>query len=239
MLFGNFQIINIYIAKCLEKDAATYWNQSWMISSAVFVPAVVLQTKFHSPANFWEILGVCQRRLHMLCRPRESIRPVSSWKDLLCSVAGVRCWRPPVIGCQVTLFLFRSLCPCQESSITTVHRCCWTPTRVCAVTAHFNSLHQACSIQKARRAKLSTLICRGPQKSILFRCGDFVVVWKNSATTVTYSRSSLCNIFYSWASSRWPQQTLSRTVCCVDLVDMIWIDQWFSTGEELLPRVEF
>jgi len=43
-----------------------------MISSAVFVPAVALQTKFHSPANFSEILGVRQRRLHMLCRPEKA-----------------------------------------------------------------------------------------------------------------------------------------------------------------------
>jgi len=32
---------------------------------------------------------------------------------------------------------------------------------------------------------------------------------------------------------------LSRTVCCADVVDMNWIDQWFSTGEEFLPRLEF
>jgi len=49
---------------------------------------------------------------------------------------------------------------------------------VCSVTALFRSLHQACTIQKARRAKLLTLICRGPQMSISFRCGDFIVVWK-------------------------------------------------------------
>ena len=40
------------------------------------------ETKFHSAANFWEMLGVCQKRLHMFCRPRESIRPDSSWKAL-------------------------------------------------------------------------------------------------------------------------------------------------------------
>jgi len=40
-------------------------------------------------------------------------------------------------------------------------------------------LKQACTTQTARRAKLlSTQICRGPQTSISFRCGDFVVVWK-------------------------------------------------------------
>jgi len=39
-------------------------------------------------------------------RPRESIRPGSLWK-VLGSVAWVRCWRPPVIGHQVTVFLLR------------------------------------------------------------------------------------------------------------------------------------
>ena len=53
-----------------------------MTPSAVFVPAVALQTEFRPPANFLEILGVCQRRLHMLCRPRESIWPGSLWKYL-------------------------------------------------------------------------------------------------------------------------------------------------------------
>jgi len=43
-----------------------------MVSSAVFVPAEALQTNFHTPANFWEILGVCQRRLHMLCRSEKA-----------------------------------------------------------------------------------------------------------------------------------------------------------------------
>ena len=103
--------------------------------SAVFAMAVALQTKFHSPANFWEILGVCQRCLHVLCRPRESIGSGSSWKGLW-SVAGARYWRPPVIGYQVTVFLIKSLYPCQESLIKTVQRWCSTPTRVCAVILH-------------------------------------------------------------------------------------------------------
>jgi len=52
-------------------------------------PAVA-QTTFHSPAKFWEILGVCWRRLHMLCQPRESIRPGCLWKALG-SIAWVWC----------------------------------------------------------------------------------------------------------------------------------------------------
>jgi len=37
---------------------------------------------FTPPQSFCEILVVCQRRLHMFCRPRESIRPGSSGKGL-------------------------------------------------------------------------------------------------------------------------------------------------------------
>jgi len=77
-----------------------------MIPSAVFVPAVSLQTKFYSPANLWEILGVCQRGLHMLCRPGESIRPGSSWKTFG-SFAGVRCW-------QSLLLAVKSLYSCSD-----------------------------------------------------------------------------------------------------------------------------
>ena len=32
--------------------------------------------------KIFKILEICQRRLHMLCRPRESIRQASSWKAL-------------------------------------------------------------------------------------------------------------------------------------------------------------
>jgi len=56
----------------------------------------------------------------------------------VCTVLTTACyWR------QVTVFLLRRLCPCRESSITTFHRWCWTPTMVCAAaTAPFHSLHQ-------------------------------------------------------------------------------------------------
>ena len=67
------------------------------IPSAVFVTAVALQTTFHSPETFWEILGVCRRHLYMLCRPRESIQPGSLWKAFG-SGACVRCCQPPVMA---------------------------------------------------------------------------------------------------------------------------------------------
>jgi len=39
-------------AKCLEKDAAKYLKQRWMISSAVLVLVLALHTKFYSPVKF-------------------------------------------------------------------------------------------------------------------------------------------------------------------------------------------
>jgi len=97
MLSGIFKYLTFTLPSALKKDAAKQMNQSWMIPSAVLILPIALPPKFHSPAKFWEILGGCQKPLHMFCRLRESIRPSSSWKTLR-SVAGVRCWRPPVTG---------------------------------------------------------------------------------------------------------------------------------------------
>ena len=72
-------------------------------------------------------------RLHMFCRPRKAHERVSREKPCLC-VAGARCWSPPVYFHQITIFLFRYLCPCWRSYIATVQSGCWTPTRVWAVT---------------------------------------------------------------------------------------------------------
>ena len=41
-------------------------NQTWVIPSAVFVTAVVVQTTLHSPAKFWVIFGICWRYRNML-----------------------------------------------------------------------------------------------------------------------------------------------------------------------------
>jgi len=35
-------------------------------------------------------------------------------KKALGSVAGERCWRPPVTGRQIIVFLLRRLCPCRR-----------------------------------------------------------------------------------------------------------------------------
>jgi len=64
-----------------------------MITSAVFVVTVALQNKFHSPTNFRKILGTCQRRLDMFCRPGKLYDRVTREKLL-----GVL-WKYSVDGC--------------------------------------------------------------------------------------------------------------------------------------------
>jgi len=59
MLFGNLQIINIYVAKCLEMRCREIIESNLNDTQCGFVPAVVIQTAFRSPDIFWEILGVC------------------------------------------------------------------------------------------------------------------------------------------------------------------------------------
>ena len=123
-------------AKCLEERYREIIEAK--LDDTQCVPIVALQNKFSLSSNFREILGVCQRRLHMFCGPRYSIRPSSSWKAVEV-FSGAQCWQPPVTGCQVTVFLLRSLCSCWRSLTTTVHSVSWTPTRVCAVTTPLHS----------------------------------------------------------------------------------------------------
>jgi len=67
------------------------------------------RTKFHSPTNFREILGTCQRRIHMFCRPQESMWLDFSWKTLG-SVAGA------AYGVEDRLLLaVKSLYSCSQS----------------------------------------------------------------------------------------------------------------------------
>jgi len=110
-----------------------------MIPGAVFVAAATqricaFQEIFE---KFW-----VYTKSNMFCRSREGIQPGSSRK-VLGAVMGVRRWRVPLAGLQVTVFLFRRLCQCRRSSITTVQRWCWIPTIVCAVTTPFHGLCQA------------------------------------------------------------------------------------------------
>jgi len=93
------------------------------------------------PSKFlWNLGSMPKTSTHALSTSRKHKTGVLV--KYLWSIAGVRCWRPPVMNCQVTVFLIRSLGPCQESLITTVHRWCWIPTRVCAVIL-FHSLRES------------------------------------------------------------------------------------------------
>jgi len=99
--------------KSALQDGKIKLNQSWMIPSAVFVTAVTLQNKFPLSSKFSRNPGSTPKTYtqHMFCRPRESIRPASSWKALE-GVVGVRCWWVPLAGSQVTVFLWKRLRPC-------------------------------------------------------------------------------------------------------------------------------
>ena len=88
MLFGNFQIMNIYIAKCLEKRCREIIQSKLNDTQRGFRPGPSTTDQVSLSSNFWEILGLCRRRPHMVCRTRESIGPVFSWKGLW-SGAGV------------------------------------------------------------------------------------------------------------------------------------------------------
>ena len=97
---------------------------------------------------------------------------------------------------------------------------------VCAVTAVLHSVHQACTIQKARRAKLSTLICRRPQMSVSFRCGDFVV-----ARTKFWNDN---NLFEVELLQHFLQlRKLSQAVCCAGLVYINWVDSCSRVDEDV------
>jgi len=103
VLFGNFQISNIYVAKCLKKRCREIIQSNLNDTQCGFRPGRS-NTESHIllSSKIFRNLGACQRHLHMLCCPQESIRLGSSWKALW-SVARIRCWRLPVTGHQVTV----------------------------------------------------------------------------------------------------------------------------------------
>ena len=81
-------------AKCREKRFPEITEHKLKISSAVFVPCVILLYA----------LSLFNKRL--FCRPRKGIRPGPSRKPFR-SFAGIRCWRPPATDIQFIVFLFR------------------------------------------------------------------------------------------------------------------------------------
>jgi len=108
--------IHTSVGKCLEKRYRKLTESKPNEIQCGFRPGRSTTDLIYLSSKFLKNLGRMAKTssLHMFCRPRENIRPGSSWKALG-SVAGVRCWRQPVTGRQVTVYLLRSLCPCRES----------------------------------------------------------------------------------------------------------------------------
>ena len=104
-----------------------------MILSAVFVLVVELPTKSSlQDDDRSEILEVCQRRLHMVCCPQESIRPVSSWKVNCRVLMSASNWPPSHrILAQKLVPAFKSRTVARKSSIGGLY--------VCAVGAFHSS----------------------------------------------------------------------------------------------------
>ena len=93
ILFGNYQIINIYVAECRENRRREIFESNLNETQCGFRPVRSNTDPISISSKILRNLEICQRRLHILCRPRESIRPGSLWKALG-SVAWVRRWRP-------------------------------------------------------------------------------------------------------------------------------------------------
>ena len=92
----------------------------------------------HTPAQMCPLVNDCFSCKKYNPKVRKSVywspesgRPGPSWKTLG-SVTGAWCWRPPVAGRQVIIFILRNLWLCRQPLITTVHGVCWPPTRGCS-----------------------------------------------------------------------------------------------------------
>jgi len=118
------------------------------------VLAVVLQTTLSLSSKFLRNFGIMlQGSTHVLSTSRK--HTTGYFGKSFGSVAGVRCWRPPVTDRQFIVFLLRRLLPCRRSWITNVHRGYWPSTRVCAGTTTLHSLHQGWQTHLLSQATLS------------------------------------------------------------------------------------
>ena len=137
MLFGTFQIINIYIDKCVEKRCRKVIEPNLNDAQCGFRPG---------PGNIDQVSLSSKFLRNLGSMPKTSTHALSNSRKhttgFLLKRFVERCGSMVLtVGRQVTVFLIRSLCPRQESKITTVHRNCgWTLIRVCAVTGDFHSL---------------------------------------------------------------------------------------------------
>ena len=127
-------------AKCRQKRCREINEANWLTPRAVFVPAVAIQTKFSLFSKFSINLGSMPKMFtYVLSTSRKHTTRfhVRSFGECCGStVLTAACY-----GRQGTVFLLRRLCPCWRSKVATIHRWCWTPTRVCAVTTPLRSLY--------------------------------------------------------------------------------------------------
>ena len=73
MLFRNFQMFNIYVAKCLEtRCREIHEPKRWVIPNVVFILAIVLQTKIPLSSKFLRNLGSMPKTFtHVLLTSRK------------------------------------------------------------------------------------------------------------------------------------------------------------------------
>jgi len=132
MLFGNFQIINIYVAKCLQKSRSeiteSKLNDAQCSFRSVHITIDQIFTLQHIFVKSWD----CGKDVYTCFV--DLLQKAGDW------VPRGMLWGPKEIHTigQVTAFLLRSFVFVSGELITTVH--CWTPTRMCAVTTPFHSI---------------------------------------------------------------------------------------------------
>jgi len=82
MRFGNFQIINLYVAKCLQTRCCEIIEPKLNDTQCVFYSGRSTTDHISLSSKCLRILWVFQRCLHMLCRPQqvqESFRGVVAY----------------------------------------------------------------------------------------------------------------------------------------------------------------
>ena len=94
---------------CMSRCRKNNWTKAGWYPTRFSSRPLHYRTNFHFPANFQEMLGACQRLIHMFCRPGEGIYMAGFLVNTFGCVVGVWCWRVPLAGRQVAVFLLRRL----------------------------------------------------------------------------------------------------------------------------------
>jgi len=90
MLFGYFQIINIYVAKCLEKRRRKIIESKLNDTQRGFRPGHSTTAQIFTLQQIFEKSWEYAKNVYTFCRLRESMRLGSSSKALW-RLAGVQC----------------------------------------------------------------------------------------------------------------------------------------------------